>query len=756
MNFKKISAIASSVLLASMSVGIAAAASYPNPFVSGGSANVAVVYGTGVGASASDLVQANEIETDLLGGVTSTDGVTTVSGGESFTLEKSSNMFNFNNALNAVHSSLDDEEMDFLADGTYDDGDIDEDYEQTITLGSKQLSLFADPDYNDDEPTVGFRWVNNDMILSYTIEFDDDINLSEMVDTNFPLLGAEYYVLAASSSQIDILDSSEKTSIDEGEVITVKGKVISIAHVESGKVRLEIDGETTDKLAENEYEKLDDGTYVVITAVDWASKETGISSIEFSIGNGKMELIFDDEVQVNDKDVDGLVVTKTNNTIDTLDSLTITWNSDRETFLTEENSITMPGFNAISVVYEGLDYPDDSEVISFDNGETLTLKMDNYELPLMWWNGTDAFLGEENALLVLAVSDTNFTGWSDNSTATLNTGLELTEGDVFLVTIDDDDLSNVETMYYEVSTIDNDSSGSIEVIIEDLIGDNSETFDSLETRDAKNIDIELIAVDGVGASGKVYLNFSSTVDVIRFDTSVSDTGLELTIPTDVSSLNTSTGVDITLIEADDNEDLGKGISFKVTIKATDGDNLHVSTHNVSDEEDSNDLFVGVVPSDLASKVTFDKSGDENDFEVEYFAKEVGATVKIVVGGESSTDTSSIGNLVVKDSEVDSVSDKNLVIVGGSCINSAAATALDVANRTCGAAFTAATGVGTGQFLIQVVEDVFSDGKIALVVAGWETADTEAAATYLMTQDISTLVGKEVIASSSMEAVIVQS
>lgn len=53
-NFKKVSAIATSALMVGMTMGVAAAANYPNPFVVSGSANVAVVYGTSAGVSSLD------------------------------------------------------------------------------------------------------------------------------------------------------------------------------------------------------------------------------------------------------------------------------------------------------------------------------------------------------------------------------------------------------------------------------------------------------------------------------------------------------------------------------------------------------------------------------------------------------------------------------------------------------------------------------------------------------------------------------
>ena len=115
------------------------------------------------------------------------------------------------------------------------------------------------------------------------------------------------------------------------------------------------------------------------------------------------------------------------------------------------------------------------------------------------------------------------------------------------------------------------------------------------------------------------------------------------------------------------------------------------------------------------------------------------------GGESYgqiylSDTSAaignVGNMVFKDDEQTSWKEKNVIIVGGSCINTAAATALGVAQGTCASAWTSATGIGAGKYLIQSIADKFTTGKIALVVAGYEKADTAAAASKLINQPAS--------------------
>jgi hypothetical protein len=93
---------------------------------------------------------------------------------------------------------------------------------------------------------------------------------------------------------------------------------------------------------------------------------------------------------------------------------------------------------------------------------------------------------------------------------------------------------------------------------------------------------------------------------------------------------------------------------------------------------------------------------------------------------------SLGNMVFTDAEKSSWSSKNVVIVGGSCINSAAAEALGVSAGTCGEAFTAATSVSAGQFLIKKTT---MNGKIAVVVAGYEADDTVKAAQQLINKGV---------------------
>lgn len=83
----------------------------------------------------------------------------------------------------------------------------------------------------------------------------------------------------------------------------------------------------------------------------------------------------------------------------------------------------------------------------------------------------------------------------------------------------------------------------------------------------------------------------------------------------------------------------------------------------------------------------------------------------------------LGSLIVTDAEIASVQDKNLIIVGGSCINAVAAKLLGSDIPVCGADFTALTTVGSGQYLMDQYTSPYNAGKVALLIAGYDAVDT---------------------------------
>ncbi len=118
----------------------------------------------------------------------------------------------------------------------------------------------------------------------------------------------------------------------------------------------------------------------------------------------------------------------------------------------------------------------------------------------------------------------------------------------------------------------------------------------------------------------------------------------------------------------------------------------------------------------------------------YVAEE---SASITPGSSGNGGGGALGNVLVMDSEVSSVATKNLVVVGGSCVNTAAAKLLGSSTPVCGTEWADMTGAGPGEFIIQGFMDNTVTSELALLVAGYNAADTKNAATFLRTQTVDT-------------------
>ena len=786
--FRKALTVLGSTALLGATVGVAAAASYPEPFTS----NTAIV--TGANAAPSDLVAATGIKSDLDAESTGSTTTTTAEGGEVFSLGKSSDEFQLGYNLGSVFTSLDDNDMtDFLADGNYDDGDIDEDYTQIITLGtSPNLGLFADTTYDDDKtPTIGFHF-DDDLVLSYTLEFDTALtDYSDLESTDMPLMGREYFVLSAGSSTLDLLDSAESTIVTEGTTVEIDGKDVSIEYITATSAKFKVDGELTDKLYDDaangdKYYELDDESYIVLNENLYESKETGLSKAEVSIGKGKISLAFDgSEIEINDEPVDGLTSTITTDgstavggvATDNVQDITLSWTTDGEEFLVEGGSMVMPGFEAIKVLFGGLDFPSDSEELLIGSGDTLTIEMGNFDLDVLYATAeATVTMGDEDRLLHL------------NATAATQTTFYLADDDRFIATYLDTDLSDVEMLYYEAGNLDvGGSNDEFSLDLNDLIADKDIEFDAVSAGDddtsrgdvTVTLDIVYEAgaeVNATGTDSAVFITEATaalinatnpaafgggnatdgdtllvdiaqvTVDhddseLLHWDKVVSETGMVVEI--EASTTLAGTDDHINFYEQTDDGDLtwttpdfiadAQWDTTDSEVYAVDDSSLNLL------ETTTDDLYLAYIDGDLATMLEVDE--DANTYTVTYYGEEVVADVSIASADAVLTSTTSGGVKTILDSEAEK--GMNLIVVGGSAINSVAADLLGGAYR--GDVFESMTSVGDGEFLIQSFN---WDGDVALLVAGYNAADTQKAALYLQNFDVDTSVGTKYIGSSA--------
>ena len=780
-NFKKISAIGASLLLTGLTMGVAAAASYPEPFVSGGVADVAIVYGSGAVA---DVTPAGHIKDEL---ATHVSGSLVASDGDVYQFEKTSTKFHLGDTITGViASSLDEDELpSLLADGKYLDNDNDEiDYTQKITMTTSQLTMFEDNDYVEDEPTVGFKISSGSTVLTYTLTFSDTLLVTDMPTTNLPIMGKDYYVLSNTTTTITLLDSAEETILAEGETITIAGKEAKLEYIGTTDVKLTIDGQTTTSLAEGDTFKLSDGSYVGIKDIMPKVVSGDIAKVEFSIGSGKLKITDGDvEVQINDETISGLESDYTQSG-DVISDIELTWKADNDLFVTEDNIITMPGFEVVSLSFGGLNYPAEETIEVKQGGDTYVV-LENFPLKD----------GEVDINLIYGVSaDETFTQLGKDSTNRLITnrsGLNITfdqdTDDYFVLSWSDgsdaesylsrfsnfvlDGTANkTDFQYYKdgvwidkkTGAKDGDtiSLGNAEIMIYDVnrsgkyltIGNNSANtnFYTLYSKEGMTVYLPWInssahtiagnySTDALacaelqGAVGELY-NGTLTYNItgLTSTTTVGCPSFVLKMVEEDKNGNKAgssgtEGTDYDVINVTLGWDTSSNAEVEVSSYAM------TNTDATSTEIQDTDIWRDFTYSALATEILNTKpSSGQKSVKLIYHGDEVAADVYIS-SGDATMGSGDIGTVLYTDAETASYKDKNVIVVGGSCINTAAA-ALVGGGTLCEGAWTAATGVGDGQYIIKGYATSSITSKFALLVAGYNAADTVNAATYLRTQN----------------------
>jgi hypothetical protein len=780
-NFRKISAILSTVVMVGSTLGLAAAANYPAPFISGSSASVAIVYGTGSGVATSDAIEAGNIQTDLQSRITSTGGTSTVSGGDSFEFARPSTKFDIGQGIKDIVSVpiTNDQLPTLLADGKFVDANNDEfEYTQKIDMNNLSLTMFSDSDYNDKEPTIGIRIPSATNVLNYTLDFSDMPEWTDLATATLPLMGKSYYILSTNTptnTTMTLLDSATDATINEGETLTlnVDGTTydVSIAFVGQTEVKMNVNGETTNTLNEGETSKLSDGSFIGIKDILYNAKDTGISSVDFSIGKGKLKLTSGSDIEINDDSVSGISANFTSSS-GKLDKIVITWEADDDLFVTTESSVTMPGFEAVKLSYGGEVYPAQEKITVEDNGEAwqlsdFPLKDSTEDIDLLHTNGTaiDAIGKDTSSSILRTVGTGNLTFNGDTDAYFIASWTDNRDAESYLMRATNfkvDNGVNKTTLQYKSNNEwkdakvdaqkgDTFSIGNVQLTVS-TINKNSKTV-NIGPGSSVNFHI-LYSKEGL----RVYLPYAAT------NTTTAAGAINLTL---ASQTGSATGHNmasfyLNMTEEDKNEVIGGGKTIILTLDESGGDPSvsaigvgGISGYSVTPVEiDDSNVYRTIVYSPLATEILWDKpSGDPNTVELTYHGGESYGQVYITAPNaqvSSGGGASQLGDILVTDAEVSSVSTKNLIIVGGSCINSAAAHVLG--GSYCGAAFTEATGVGSGEFLIKGVSGAYTSGKIALVVAGYNAVDTVNAATYLRTQTVDT--SKEYKGTSSTMATLV--
>jgi len=696
--------VAGSAALIGMTVGVAAAASYPDPFTS----DTAIV--VGAGAAPSDNIAAASIAANLDAASAGTS-TTTLTDAEGVTEEEVVLGGQIDLTGYDIESTMSDSKIPTLLDEkiSWDDGDGSDDYDVHEELLINDMGIITSL---DDEDLDGVALTNN-MAFEYRYVFDDAFNVSQIgedaADTLYlTILGKQYEIDSMTSTTIQVVTSDE-VALSIGESVTVDGKVFTVDDVFDGKAQ--INGEV---ISEGETEKVD-GIQVRVDTVGYHSNAPELSKVIIRIGEDITKTYSDGDEYIGEDEDDPLWIWTISNAGAAAGYVGVKYNVNMNDADDEEAGD--------SIKYEGAGYimPSDFAEVKLEgltdvDYEDVTIKFAQKDL----YNSTDDAVVDEDEYAVVISAET---------TSSITVGAEETDEIYIWFAGRDTEVSATEGV--------NSSYGSIVTYYRDHDGDNTpvgkaryETATDLTTNqtltrtNVATIEVgdTTMDVDVTIASGLMTLTFEnpddSDIDFAIGGTTISATGV-----------------------------VGAFEQLGTTAEDADANDIKVNGTDVSTKEESIMDYHGIIVAE-ADSGGVEGNADEDEVTLSIPDEQVFAEVSVVSGGSAVT-SGDAGVMTVKDADVATVAGKNLVVIGGSAINSVAAELLGGAYRE--ALFTSATGVAAGEFLI---ESFSRAGETALLVAGYNAADTEKAVTYLLNNDVDTTVGTKMKGTSATEATVV--
>jgi len=816
---KAITVLGSAALVGS-TIGMAAAAAYPVPFVENGAANVAIVHGAN--AAISDVVGAANIASDLataLAAQTASGGTgATVTSGEAWQVGTGSDDFEIGESITDTDTYIDSDDLSILADGEIVNSKGTATYEQLIYFEDTATSMVNYTENDNDEIGDYFIVASGNTIARYVIDFTTNLEsdvvssvLDDIEDETINMLGKTYTITTAVNSSgnqisLTLMSGADQGTISSGEELTIGGYTISAVVSSSTAVEFTVDGTTIDEMDKGDIEPIP-GTadYIAVTDIDYESFSGGLHRATFWIGADKLVLKNGSKMEVNGETVDGDVVISYTNTDDiAIEEISINMTADDDIFLPIDGKLSeqieADNDDPAVLVSQNWDIEfkgyeaQGMETIKLDFTESdkqLTLTFDNYlgnevSLPLFFTNNTGIYEGDS--------ADKKLVFFCNES------GANITKNDYFILNTADAETASTNTKTFVVqykgsdSRSDSTPKASFDVLgVEDnkqvsvatavgaagttgtrltlKLGGSTFNFANTSSAESDNFEIALVGTgDSCGVSPQSLNNHSVSLSLRTYyntfinitDTNHTDILHDLSIDTDDDSygpLNSSWTINISIDDTsrdDDDVQLSQQIVYvrydngtnadtgasvtKTPAWSNDPDNsdksFYRTTYGVLIEEtdgsDSPAEHVITVPENILEPLVYISTGNLQ-----------------VSTGSTTAGATELGAVTVDDSEVASVAGKNLIVVGGSCINSVAADLLGQA--ACSADFTALTDVAAGEFLIESFD---RSGKTALLVAGYNAEDTTKAVTYLTNNAVDTTVNTKLKGTSATEATVV--
>ena len=329
-NFRKVASVIASAVMLGSSIGMAAAANYPAPFIQAGSGTVGVVVGGDLDwAAAFDLGVSlqEELAKQTASSSGTVEAAACVSDSTCASLNSGSNLLYLNDELNEnVQTVTKDDLKNVLADGTFTDDDgTDYDYEQSLIVGTDATDTvaFGTSSGDLDDPALMVTLGNTaaKSIYNLTVTFDDAVNFShsDSEGESLTLFGKTYTVSTDTDADTLVLlgGAEEKTvNLAATETFTIGTTaytvgLVGITDATTPKATVTVNGASA-SFTEGQSKKVG-GVDVFVKEVNRYSETAG--NVKVQLGSGKLTFENGNAVQEGsdntDIDVTNVVITGT-------------------------------------------------------------------------------------------------------------------------------------------------------------------------------------------------------------------------------------------------------------------------------------------------------------------------------------------------------------------------------------------------------------------------------------------------------------
>ena len=806
-NFRKIASAAASTALIGSTIALAAAANYPAPFVQNGAADVGIVWGSS--ALNSDLVAAANIQSDLsdaLAAQSSGSGNVIVSG-DVWQVSTGTDELEIGEPLFRIETFIDDDDWALLGGGSVTNEKGTANYEEFFNFfddKSTTAGVNASVVYDeDDEDVIGdfLKFSSGVHIGVYELDFtttlDSDLDstgrLEDVEDKDLTMLGKTYTITKAESTsngvKLTMMSGVERLDVYNGEVytVTIDGTQYTVEGVTTGttQTKLTVNGETSNTLNDGDTTIIA-GINVGVSDITYQDYQGGVQYATVFLGADKLELEDGTTMKVNTETISDAIVTITNTTSGgdiLIDDIQIN--------MTAEDDLFVPVGGKLSDAYN-LDEPEvlftqgwDVEFHGFAEHMTEEIVLEpssgdtKYKLKFMNVDGHDIDMP-----LVFANATGIYSGDKASDRLVLEPNGTITDDDYFILNTADSSAAanDARTFVVQYKGADKSSDSDPKVNL-DVLGDSEGTIARSYDATAEQFTLKLggttftFVNKSDDTSNDFDLALSGAANGVVYSGSAHET-VTVLMRTQYNGLLNITDINTSELPGD-----GLGDKWQVSLMADDTDRdddenplttaqliFSMDLQNNSDNEissssrrssgtfvtdnDNTDLSTtrtkyGAIVEDL------DTSSAPSKITATFPDKFLEALVYFVAEDASvGSGGADLGQILVTDAQVTSVSSKNLIVVGGSCVNTVASTLLGGDSAMCGPSWESTTGVGAGSFLIQTFSNPWSTGKIATLVAGYEAGDTTNAATFLTTEEVMTDIGKKYVGTSATEASLV--